>query len=109
MERIPDVRLNGHPDQRLPNTANISFLKAYSERVLEELDREGVAVSAGSACSAGSRELSRVVTAMGKDVESIGCAVRFWLGRKNSEEDIEYVLDVLPPIVERVRNISRGS
>ncbi len=109
MERISDVRMNGHPDQRLPNTANLSFRKAYSDLVLEELDREGVAVSAGSACSAGSRELSRVLRAMGKDVETIGCAVRFSLGRENSEEDIEFVLDVLPPIVERVRKNSRGA
>jgi cysteine desulfurase len=103
MERIGDVERNGHPDRRLPNTANLSFRNAYADLLLEELDREGIAVSAGSACSAGSRELSRVLSAMGRDVDSIGCAVRFSLGRENSEDDIEHVLEVLPPIVERLR------
>jgi cysteine desulfurase len=109
MARVVDVQRNGHPNRRLPNTANLSFRNAYSDLLLEELDREGIAVSAGSACSAGSREFSRVLTAMGKDADSIGCAVRFSLGRENTGEDVEHVLAVLPAIVERLRNYWRVS
>lgn len=102
-ERIPEVKLNGHPHKRLPNTVNLSFMNVYAEVLLEELDMMGVAVSAGSACSAGSRELSRVLTAMGLDGATVRSAVRFSFGRQNTDKDVDYVLEVLPKIVERLR------
>jgi cysteine desulfurase len=102
-ERIPEVKLNGHPHKRLPNTVNLSFMNVYAEVLLEELDMMGVAVSAGSACSAGSRDLSRVLTAMGVNGATIRSAVRFSLGRQNTDKDVDYVLEILPKIVEKLR------
>jgi len=104
LAKISGLRLNGHPEQRLPNTLNISFMGIYAEQLLDELDRDGVAASAGSACSTGSRELSRVLAAMGMDDASIRSSVRFSLGRETSAEDIGYVLDILPGMVERLRD-----
>jgi cysteine desulfurase len=104
LENIPDVKINGHPLHRLPNTLNISFHGAPAGLLLEALDGAGVAVSAGSACSAGSRELSRVLTALGLESSTIRSAVRFSLGRENTSDDIEYVLDVLPSMIDRLRN-----
>ena len=103
-ERISDVMTNGHHGQRLPNTLNISFNGVYSGLLLEELDRHGIAASAGSACSTGSRELSRVLTAMGMDDATIRSSVRFSLGRETTTEDIDYVLDILPGAVAGLRN-----
>jgi cysteine desulfurase len=101
---IPDVNVNGHPEQRLPNTLSISFKGVYVEFLLAELDRHGVAVSAGSACSAESREVSRVLTAMGLDASTARSTIRFSLGRENTRQDIDYVLTLLPPLIERLRN-----
>ena len=104
LETIPDVQVNGHPEQRLPNTLNISFKGVYVEFLLAELDRSGVAVSAGSACSAESREVSRVLTAMGLDSTTARSTIRFSLGRENSQADIDFVLNLLPPLVQRLRD-----
>ena len=101
---IPDVKVNGHPEKRLPNTLNISFKGVYVEYLLAELDRNGVAVSAGSACSAESRDVSRVLTAMGLDAATARSTIRFSLGRENTREDIDFVLTLLPPLIERLRN-----
>lgn len=103
-EKIPDVKVNGHAERRLPNTLNISFRGVYVEYLLTELDRHGVAVSAGSACSAESREVSRVLTAMGLDSSTARSTIRFSLGRDNTREDIDYVLTFLPLLIERLRN-----
>jgi cysteine desulfurase len=103
-ETIPDVKVNGHPEQRLPNTLNISFRGVYVELLLAELDRNGVAVSAGSACSAESREVSRVLTAMGLDAATARSTIRFSLGRQNTREDVDFMLNLLPPVIERLRN-----
>lgn len=100
---IPDVKINGHPDMRLPNTLNISFKGVYVEYLLAELDRNGVAVSAGSACSAESRDVSRVLTAMGVDAATARSTLRFSLGRENTREDIDFVLQLLPPLIKRLR------
>jgi cysteine desulfurase len=104
LETIPDVKVNGHPEKRLPNTLNISFTGVYVELLLAEFDRNGVAVSAGSACSAESREVSRVLTAMGLDAATARSTIRFSLGRENTREDIDDVLNLLPPVIERLRN-----
>ena len=103
-ETIPEVKINGHPEMRLPNTLNISFIRVYVEPLLAELDRNGVAVSAGSACSAESREVSRVLTAMGLDAATARSTIRFSLGRENTREDIDNVLALLPPLIGRLRN-----
>ena len=106
MERIEHVKLNGHPTERLPTTLNVSFKYIEGESILLNLDMKGIAASSGSACTSGSLEPSHVLTAMGIPPEVAHGSVRFSLGRDNTEEDIDYVLEVLPPIVERLRRMS---
>ena len=106
LERIDHVRLNGHPTRRVPNTLNLSFEFVESESLLFSLDRKGVAVSSGSACSSGSNEPSHVLLAMGIPGEICQSALRFSLGWGNTADDIDYVLEVLPPIVARLREMS---
>ncbi len=104
--RIDDVQLNGHPEFRLPNTLNLSFRFVESESLLIGLDLSGIAVSSGSACSSGSPEPSHVLLAMGIEPEVCQGALRMSLGRGTTEEDIDYVLDVLPEVVGRLRSMS---
>jgi cysteine desulfurase len=108
-ERITDVTTNGHPEQRLPNTLNLSFNGVYAEQLLDQLDRHGVAASAGSACSTGSRELSRVLAAMGMNDAMIRSSVRFSLGRETSVEEIDHVLEILPGLVGELRGRGKKS
>jgi cysteine desulfurase len=103
MELIPNVKLNGHPEKRLPNTSNISFIGANAELLLTELDRAGVSVSAGSACTSGNRTISHVLGAMGLDDATARSAIRFSLGRENDEADLDYVLELLPGMIEKLR------
>ncbi len=105
-DRIPDVVLNGHPTQRLPNTLNMSFVGVEGESLLLNLDLEGIAASSGSACTSGSLEPSHVLLAMGLPPEIAQSAIRFSLGWNNTEGEIDYVLEVLPRIVQRLRDIS---
>ncbi len=104
--QIPHVKLNGHPARKLPNTLNMSFLYIEGESLLLNLDLEGVAVSSGSACTSGSLEPSHVLLAMGVPPEIAQSAIRFSLGWKNTVEEVDYVLGVLPKIVERLRHMS---
>jgi len=104
--KISDVRLNGHLKKRLPNTLNVSFKYIEGESIILNLDLEGVAVSTGSACTSGSLEASHVLIAMGLDHVDAQGSVRFSLGHDNTKEDMNYVLKVLPPIVERLRKMS---
>ena len=104
--RIDDVQLNGHPEFRLPNTLNLSFGFVESESLLIGLDLAGIAVSSGSACSSGSPEPSHVLLAMGIEPEVCQGALRMSLGRGSTEEEIDYVLDVLPEVVGRLRSMS---
>ncbi|MDD5427929.1 MAG: cysteine desulfurase NifS [Candidatus Omnitrophica bacterium] len=106
ISRIEDVRLNGHPKNRLPNTLNVGFKYLEGEGIILNLDMEGVGVSTGSACTSGSLEPSHVLTAMGVDPAETQGSVRFSLGRDNTKEDIDYVLEVLPPIIKRLRDMS---
>ena len=106
MERVDHVRLNGHPTIRLPNTLNLSFEYIEAESLLMALDMNGIAVSAGSACSAGSTEPSHVLLAMGIPPVTCQSAVRFSLGRENTGEDIDYVLSVISDVVGRLRAMS---
>ncbi len=104
--KIPHVELNGHPTLRLPNTLNVSFLYVEGESLLLNMDLEGIAVSSGSACTSGSADASHVILAMGKSPLVAQSAIRFSLGWTNTGEDVDYVLEVLPPILERLRAIS---
>lgn len=107
-ERIPNVVVNGTNDKEkcLPGTLNVSFPSAEGESILLYLDLEGIEVSTGSACASGSLEPSYVLLAAGLDVELAHGSIRFSLGRYNTEEDIRYTLEKLPPIIERIRKMS---
>lgn len=104
--KIENVKLNGHPSFRLPNTLNVSFAYIEGESIIISLDLEGVAVSTGSACTSGTLEPSHVLMAMRVPPELIQGSVRFSLGRINTVEDVNYVVGVLPPIIERLRKMS---
>jgi cysteine desulfurase len=106
LERIPDSQLSGHPTQRLPNSA--SFLLRYieGESILLNLDLKGVAASSGSACTSGSLEPSHVLMAMGFRHEVAHGSLRLTLGKENTREDVDYVLEILPGIVEKLRRMS---
>jgi len=106
LERIPQVRLNGHPTQRLPNNVNISVASVEGESLAVSLDLEGIAVSTGSACSSEAMEPSQVLTAMGVPVELARGSVRFSLGRENTDAEIDRVLEAFPRIVSRLRAMS---
>lgn len=105
-EQIGDTYLNGHPEKRLPNNANMSFDFVEGESMLLGLDLEGICVATGSACSSSSFEASHVLLAMGVSQWLAHGSLRFSLGRWNTEEDIERVLDVLPVIVSKLRALS---
>ncbi|HOO45704.1 MAG TPA: aminotransferase class V-fold PLP-dependent enzyme, partial [Deltaproteobacteria bacterium] len=105
-KRIPDIRFVGHPTDALPGTLNVSFDGAEGEAIILYLDLEGVAVSTGSACASGSLDPSHVILATGLPAECAHGSIRISLGRDNTHEDIEYMLDVLPPIMERIRTMS---
>ena len=106
LEKVGHVRLNGHPEHRLPNTLNLSFEYVEAESLLIALDLNGIAVSSGSACASGSTEPSHVLLAMGIPPEACQSAIRFSLGRGNTEEDVDYTLSVIPDIVNRLREMS---
>lgn len=106
IDKLDHVRLNGHPVNRIPNTLNLSFEFIEGESLLVNLDLEGVAVSSGSACTSGSLKPSPVLMAMGLTPEIAQGSIRFSLGWDNTEEDIEYVIGVLPEIVNRLRSMS---
>ncbi len=103
---IEEVILNGHPEERLPGNINVSFRHIEGEAVLLSLDLEGIAASSGSACSSGSLEPSHVLSAIGLEHSLAHGSVRFSLGRGNTEADVDYVLEKMPSITERLRNIS---
>jgi len=105
-EKIDNCRLNGHPSQRLPNNANISIEYVEGESLVLSLDMEGIACSTGSACSSASLEPSHVLLAIGCPRELAHGSLRFSLGRQTTAADIDYVLDILPVIVTRLRRMS---
>lgn len=106
IDAIDDVHLNGHPTERLPNNANLRFDFVEGEAMLLHLDVKGIAASTGSACSSASSEPSHVLLALGLTQGEIYGSIRFTLGRENTEEEVLYVLDVLPEIVGKLRAIS---
>ena len=103
---VPEIVLNGHPTERLPNTVNISFRYVEGEAILLMLNEHGVCASSGSACTSGSLEPSHVLSAMGIPPERSHGAIRFSLGRENTEADIDKLLEVLPKVVENLRSFS---
>ncbi len=106
LEKIDHIQLNGHPTRRLPNNVNVSVDFVEGESMLLNLDLEGICASTGSACSSASLEPSHVLLALGLSPEQAHGSLRFTLGRENSEEDIERVLDVLPGIIDKLRAMS---
>lgn len=105
-QNISEVILNGHREKRLVNNANISFLYIEGESLILSLDGKGIAVSSGSACSSGSLDPSHVLMNMGMDHQQAHGSLRMTLGRGTTEKDIDYVLEVLPEIVDRLRAMS---
>ncbi len=104
-ERIESVHLNGDPVQRLPNNVNLSFERTAAEALVLSLDMGGVACSSGSACTSMNIEPSHVLAAIGVRHDLAHGSLRFSLGRPTTEEDIAYVLEILPGIVKKLRSI----
>ena len=103
--KIPDIKLNGSLEHRLPGILNISFKEVQNEGLLHLLDAAGIEVSAGSACASGSQKPSHVLTAMGLTADEANSAVRFSLCRDNTEDEIRYVTDVVSDIVKKLRSV----
>jgi len=106
LDSCPDCRVNGHRKERLPNTLNVSFKFLEGEAILVLLDQYGVCASTGSACTAGSVEPSHVLRAMGVPPDWIQGAVRFSLSRYTTEEEVRFVNEKMPLIVQRLRGLS---
>ncbi len=106
LESVDDVRLNGHPTQRLPNNVNFSFKYVEGESMLMLLDMKGIGVSTGSACSSRSQKSSNVLSSLGIEDEYIHGSLRISLGRENSMEEIDYVVKSLKETVSKLREMS---
>jgi len=106
LKAIPDSKVNGDPDSRLPNTTNISFGYVEGEAILLMMDQMGIAASSGSACTSGSLEPSHVLQAMGVPFTFAHGSIRFSLSRFNTKEEIDFVLETLPPIIANLRKLS---
>jgi len=104
--KIPDIKINGHPVDTLPNTLNVSFAGAEGEAILLSMDLEGIEASTGSACASGSLEPSHVLLAMGIGPELAHGSIRFSLGWQTNEEDVDYIIEKLPPIIKKLRDMS---
>ena len=103
---IPEVKLNGHPDRRLPGNVNFSIRYIEGESILLMLDLKGIAASSGSACTSGSLDPSHVLLAMGLDHGTAHGSLRLTLSHYTTEEEIDYVLETLPGIIKRLRDMS---
>jgi len=106
LQQIPNSMINGDAEQRLPNTSSISFEYVEGESILLKLSDKGICASSGSACTSGSLEPSHVLRAMGVPFTAAHGSIRFSLSVYNTEEEIDYVLEVMPPIIEELRGIS---
>jgi cysteine desulfurase len=106
LQRVPNCVVNGDRHDRLPNTLNIAFEYVESEAILLHLNRAGIAASSGSACTAGSTEPSHVLKAMNLAPEALHGAIRFSFSRDNVAEDVDRVIEVLPGILEKLREMS---
>ena len=106
MDEIPSVIYNGHPSQRLPQNANFAFEYIEGESILMLLDLEGISCSSGSACSSGSLEPSHVLLATGLPIERAHGSIRFSFGKGNTVEEVDYTVEKLKQIVEKLRKMS---
>jgi cysteine desulfurase len=106
-ERVDEFRINGSLERRLPNTLNISFPGIDGEAIIVGLDMEGIAVASGSACTSGATEPSHVLMALGLSKREALGSIRVSFGRENTEEEVDYFLSVLPPIVDRLKTLSK--
>lgn len=104
--RVPNARLNGHKTFRLPNTTNISFEYVEGEAILLLLDEVGICASSGSACTSGSLEPSHVLRAMGVPFTAAHGSIRFSMSRYNTEEEMDYIAEHIPPVILRLKEIS---
>ncbi|MBR4012290.1 MAG: cysteine desulfurase [Spirochaetaceae bacterium] len=106
LEKIPNIKINGHPEKVLPNTLDVSFPGAEGEAILLHLDLLGVDISTGSACASGSLEPSHVLMATGLGPELAHGSIRFSFGKYNTESDVDYILEKFPPVIDRLRKMS---
>jgi len=106
LEKCPDCRINGDRENRLPNTCNVSFEYIEGEAILLMLDKHGICASSGSACTSGSLEPSHVLRAMGVPFTAAHGSIRFSLSRYNSEHEIDYTIEKIPRIINRLRELS---
>jgi len=106
LDSMPDVRVNGDIEHRLPNTSCISFEFIEGESILMRLDQHGICASSGSACTTGSLEPSHVLRAMGVPYTAAHGAIRFSFSRFNTETDVDKIIEALPPIIEWLREMS---
>jgi cysteine desulfurase len=103
MERVPHVVRHGDKAPRVPNTSHLSFVGAEGEHLILSLDMKGIAVSSGAACKSGSSHPSHVLLAMGVPRDVAQSAIRFSLGRCTSSDDIDFVIEILPAVVSKLR------
>ncbi|MEK7333519.1 MAG: aminotransferase class V-fold PLP-dependent enzyme, partial [Nitrospirota bacterium] len=106
LKSCPDARINGDVNSRLPNTTNISFEYVEGEAILLRLNEFGICASSGSACTSGSLEPSHVLRAMGVPVTLIHGSIRFSLSRYNTEEEVNRVIEIMPPVIKELRQLS---
>jgi cysteine desulfurase len=106
IEKVDNVRVNGHPTERLPGTLNICFKYVEGEAIILGLDHKGIAASSGSACTSDTLEPSHVLMAMGISPAIAQGSVRFSLGKQNTEEEVNYVIRELPGVIDRLRALS---
>lgn len=105
-KRVPHIIINGKNSKRLPGTSSITFKYLEGESILLRLDYKGICVSSGSACASDDLKASHVLLAMGVPVEFAHGTIRFSLGKYNTKEEIDYILDVIPPVIEQLRVLS---
>jgi cysteine desulfurase len=106
LARVPNAMINGDKNNRLPNTTSISFEYVEGESILLMMDQLGICASSGSACTSGSLEPSHVLRAMGVPFTAAHGSIRFSLSTYNTEEEIDFIIEKLPPIIERLRELS---
>jgi cysteine desulfurase len=106
LKRVPASMVNGDPDNRLPNTTSIAFEYIEGEAILLLMDQHGICASSGSACTSGSLEPSHVLRAMGVPFTAAHGSIRFSLSIYNTEEEIDFIIDKMPSIIERLRQMS---
>jgi len=106
LKRVPASMINGDPENRLPNTTSIAFEYIEGEAILLLMDQHGICASSGSACTSGSLEPSHVLRAMGVPFTAAHGSIRFSLSIYNTEEEIDFIIDKMPPIIERLRQMS---